>query len=262
MLCGGPTEPRPYTVVDNGGTYSQYVSAPFRYARRFRDYDIVVDVINGMPYFSPLWRRGPRLAFVTHVHTDQWAQYFPASGGRDRQARRTTRAAARLSQHTLLHDLAVVGVRPRGARRRSGTHPRDAARRDRRPSRRTSRADDASRRSSRWAGWRPTSASTCCSTTGPGSNRTTGGRLVIVGDGPERDRLAARIRTEPALRNVVLEGKVSEAAQGRAAAAGVAARAHRRSRRLGPRDPRGGTRADARRSRTTCPACATRCRTT
>ena len=38
----------------------------------------------------------------------------------------------------------------------------------------------------------------------------TGGRLVIVGDGPERDRLAARIRTEPALRNVVLEGRVTE----------------------------------------------------
>ncbi len=63
--------------VDNGSTYGQYVMAPIRYLRGFRDVDLVVDVVNGMPYFSPLWRRGPRLALVTHVHTNQWAEYFP-----------------------------------------------------------------------------------------------------------------------------------------------------------------------------------------
>ena len=40
---------------------------------------------------------------------------------------------------------------------------------------------------------------------------STGGRLVIIGDGPERDHLAERIRTEPALAGVVLEGRVTEA---------------------------------------------------
>jgi SAM-dependent methyltransferase len=39
----------------------------------------------------------------------------------------------------------------------------------------------------------------------------TGGRLVIVGDGPERAHLEGRVRTEPALRNVEFAGKVSEA---------------------------------------------------
>jgi glycosyltransferase involved in cell wall biosynthesis len=37
-----------------------------------------------------------------------------------------------------------------------------------------------------------------------------GGRLIIVGDGPERERLAERVRTEPGLRNVVIEGRVTE----------------------------------------------------
>jgi glycosyltransferase involved in cell wall biosynthesis len=39
----------------------------------------------------------------------------------------------------------------------------------------------------------------------------TGGTLVIAGDGPERDHLAARVAAEPALRGVVLEGRVTEA---------------------------------------------------
>src|SRR5689334_1261648 len=77
VLCGGPVGTHPYRAVANGGTYSQYLTAPLRYARHFRDADLVVDTINGMPFFSPLWRHKPRLALVTHVHTDQWKQYFP-----------------------------------------------------------------------------------------------------------------------------------------------------------------------------------------
>ena len=39
---------------------------------RFRDADVIIDVENGLPYFSPLWRRRPSLCLVHHVHTDQW----------------------------------------------------------------------------------------------------------------------------------------------------------------------------------------------
>jgi ubiquinone/menaquinone biosynthesis C-methylase UbiE len=38
----------------------------------------------------------------------------------------------------------------------------------------------------------------------------TSGRLIIIGDGPERARLEARVRGEPALRDVVFEGFVDE----------------------------------------------------
>ena len=78
-LCGGPVGERAYPVVDMGGTYSQYLRAPFVHHRWARDADLLIDTENGIPYFSPLWRRsGPVLAMVYHVHRDQWALRFPA----------------------------------------------------------------------------------------------------------------------------------------------------------------------------------------
>ncbi|MBV9665866.1 MAG: glycosyltransferase family 4 protein [Actinobacteria bacterium] len=76
LLCGGPVDDRPYRVVDIGGTYSQYLRAPVSYLRHARDADLVIDVENGIPYFSPLWRRGPVVCLVHHVHRDQWRMRF------------------------------------------------------------------------------------------------------------------------------------------------------------------------------------------
>lgn len=77
-LCGGPVGRRSYPVVDMGGTFTQYLRAPLVHRRTARDWDLLVDVENGLPYFSPLWRRKPVLAFVHHVHRDQWDHRFPA----------------------------------------------------------------------------------------------------------------------------------------------------------------------------------------
>lgn len=77
LLCGGPVHKRQYEVVDIGGTYGQYLRAPLAHWHRFRDWDLLVDVENGLPYFSPLWRRAPKMLLVHHIHTDQWAQRFP-----------------------------------------------------------------------------------------------------------------------------------------------------------------------------------------
>jgi glycosyltransferase involved in cell wall biosynthesis len=76
LLCGGPTAPRPYPVVRCGGTYSQFLRAPFAYLRRFRDCDLVVEVCNGMPYLSPLWCRRPVICLVNHVHSELWPIRF------------------------------------------------------------------------------------------------------------------------------------------------------------------------------------------
>src|SRR3954453_24005125 len=62
LLCAGPFAPRDFPVGDKGRSYGQYLKPAVRYASRFRDVGLVVDVVNGMPYFSPLWRRAPRLA--------------------------------------------------------------------------------------------------------------------------------------------------------------------------------------------------------
>ena len=77
LLAGGPVADREYEVVNSGGTYSQYLRAPLRYLKDFRDADLVVDVCNGMPFLTPFWRRGPSVCFVNHVHTEQWRVWFP-----------------------------------------------------------------------------------------------------------------------------------------------------------------------------------------
>ncbi len=77
LVCGGPVNDHEFEVVDAGGTYSQYLRAPWLCWSRFRDVDVIIDVENGMPYWSPLWRRGPSVCLVHHVHTDQWQTRFP-----------------------------------------------------------------------------------------------------------------------------------------------------------------------------------------
>ena len=39
--------------------------------------DVVVDVSNGVPFFSPLVRRGPVVGVVHHVHREQWPVVMP-----------------------------------------------------------------------------------------------------------------------------------------------------------------------------------------
>jgi glycosyltransferase involved in cell wall biosynthesis len=77
LLCGGPVEQRAYPVINLGGTYSQYFRAPIVHYQAVRDWDLLVDTENGIPYFSPLWRRKPILASVLHIHSDQWHERFP-----------------------------------------------------------------------------------------------------------------------------------------------------------------------------------------
>ena len=77
LICGGPAAAHDYDVVRSGGPYTQFAGAPFAYARRLRDCDVVVEVCNGMPFLAPLWSRKPMVCMVNHVHTDLWALRFP-----------------------------------------------------------------------------------------------------------------------------------------------------------------------------------------
>jgi len=77
LLCGGPVEPKTFYLVSGaGGQYSQYLRVPLQYLRSFRSADLVVEVCNGMPFLAPLWRRGPVLCLVNHVHTELWSSRF------------------------------------------------------------------------------------------------------------------------------------------------------------------------------------------
>jgi glycosyltransferase involved in cell wall biosynthesis len=78
LLCGGPVSAHGYRVVRNGGTYTQFLRAPLSYWRHLRDADLVVEVCNGMPFFTPLWCRRPTICLVNHMHTELWGLRFPA----------------------------------------------------------------------------------------------------------------------------------------------------------------------------------------
>jgi len=90
LLCGGPAAERGYQVLRNGGTYTQFMRAPVTYWRRLGDADLVVEVCNGMPFFSPLWCRRPLICLVNHMHTELWRLRFPgplAAAGRFAESR-------------------------------------------------------------------------------------------------------------------------------------------------------------------------------
>ena len=60
-------------IVRRGGRFTVYVWAPLLYALRFRRrVDAVLDIENGIPFFTPLYSRKPRLCLVHHVHRDQF----------------------------------------------------------------------------------------------------------------------------------------------------------------------------------------------
>ena len=45
------------------------------------DADVVLEVINGITFLTPLWLRKPRVAMIHHVHRELFMQEFPRTGG-------------------------------------------------------------------------------------------------------------------------------------------------------------------------------------
>ncbi|MFI6543988.1 glycosyltransferase family 4 protein [Streptomyces prunicolor] len=76
LLCGGPASYRDYRVVSAGGAYGHFLRARTAFAQQIGDCDLLVEVCNGMPYFAPMWHHGPTLCLVNHVHTDLWKMRF------------------------------------------------------------------------------------------------------------------------------------------------------------------------------------------
>jgi len=76
LLCGGPAAYRDYRVVSAGSTYGHFLRARTAFTQQIGDCDLLVEVCNGMPYFAPIWHHGPTLCLVNHVHTDLWKMRF------------------------------------------------------------------------------------------------------------------------------------------------------------------------------------------
>lgn len=64
-----------YRVVRRGGRHLVFLDTPVQeLLRRAGRRDGLLEVWNGVPFFTPLWARGPKVTFVHHVHADMWRQ--------------------------------------------------------------------------------------------------------------------------------------------------------------------------------------------
>jgi glycosyltransferase involved in cell wall biosynthesis len=66
-----------------GGRGTVYLRAlQYLVTYKGRSADLVIDVQNGLPFFSPLVRSAPILVVVHHVHREQWRIVYPGLRGR------------------------------------------------------------------------------------------------------------------------------------------------------------------------------------
>jgi glycosyltransferase involved in cell wall biosynthesis len=69
-----------YHVVRRGSRYTVFPrTIAAEITGRMGPYDALVEIWNGVPWFSPVWCRKPRITFLHHVHGPMWGQILPGS---------------------------------------------------------------------------------------------------------------------------------------------------------------------------------------
>lgn len=108
--------------VRRGSKLSVYVLGMWALLRRrLGRVDVVVDVQNGLPFFTPLVTRKPVVVLVHHVHREQWPVVYPGLTGRigwwiesrlaPRLYRRSQYVAVSRATRAELAELSVAGSR-------------------------------------------------------------------------------------------------------------------------------------------------------
>ena len=88
LVCARHPESAPREDLDGvrlrrlGGRLTVYLWGLAWLVRHRRDVDVVVDVVNGLPFATPLVRRHGVVALVHHVHAEQWRIIYPGLAGR------------------------------------------------------------------------------------------------------------------------------------------------------------------------------------
>lgn len=67
-----------YTVTQRGGRYGVFPREILRQMFSRHNYDAVIEIWNGVPWFAALWARRPRVTWMHHIHTDMWKESLPA----------------------------------------------------------------------------------------------------------------------------------------------------------------------------------------
>ena len=67
-----------YRVIRRAGRYSVFPRSILSGAvGRIGTGDGLVEIWNGMPFFSPVWSRSPQITFLHHVHAEMWKMVLP-----------------------------------------------------------------------------------------------------------------------------------------------------------------------------------------
>ncbi len=66
-----------YDVVRRGSRYTVFPRGVAWEVTHAGSYDALVEIWNGVPWMSPLWCRKPRITFLHHVHGPMWNQLLP-----------------------------------------------------------------------------------------------------------------------------------------------------------------------------------------
>lgn len=67
-----------YRVIRKGGRYMVFPRASFSEMMGWHGAsDALVEIWNGMPFFSPLWARRPHVVWLHHVHDTMWEMTLP-----------------------------------------------------------------------------------------------------------------------------------------------------------------------------------------
>jgi glycosyltransferase involved in cell wall biosynthesis len=109
-----------YEVIRRGSRYSVFPrAAAAELLRRMGRSDALVEIWNGMPWFSPVWYGRPRLTIVHHVHGPMWDQMVRkpfATVGRTVEARVAPplyrRGATVTPSESTREELLELGFRP------------------------------------------------------------------------------------------------------------------------------------------------------
>ncbi|MGI8939376.1 MAG: glycosyltransferase family 4 protein, partial [Iamia sp.] len=67
-----------YEVIRKAGRYQVFPRTALAEIRKtYGRPDGLVEIWNGMPFFSPIWGTGPRVVFLHHVHAEMWQMVLP-----------------------------------------------------------------------------------------------------------------------------------------------------------------------------------------
>ena len=67
-----------YRAIRKAGRYMVFPRAAFSEAAGWHGHrDALVEIWNGMPFLSPLWSSGPRVAWMHHLHDTMWEMTLP-----------------------------------------------------------------------------------------------------------------------------------------------------------------------------------------